>query len=172
MLSKSEPLTQEQYTHLLELPDAKEFSLNYKNFLGKISKVTDGDTVKVLLYFDGNYTKFILRLHGIDTPECKSGTVKEFGKKVKDILNSMLEGKIVRIETGNFEKYGRVLARVFAFSQGKEFCVNDYLVEHRLAKAYWGKTKNEFNSEDYEEFMEQHEEKVWPVVENYPYASQ
>jgi hypothetical protein len=62
---------------MLNLDDAPEFSLNYKTFLSKIVKVTDGDTVKGVLCLDkDNFTKFIFRLNGIDTPETRKGEVK------------------------------------------------------------------------------------------------
>lgn len=54
----------------------------------------------------------------------------------------MLEGKIIRMEAGEFDKYGRVLSRIYAFSNGQEFCFNDFLIENDMAKAYLGKTKN------------------------------
>ena len=54
---------------MINQKDAPEFSLNYKTFLSKIVKVTDGDTVKAILCLDKNsFTKFVFRLNGIDTP--------------------------------------------------------------------------------------------------------
>jgi endonuclease YncB( thermonuclease family) len=96
-LSKMQPLTNEQYDHLLALEDAEEFSLNYKTFLGKIIKVTDGDTLRAAVWFNNTPTKFIFRLGGIDTPETRKGEAKEFGKKVKEIMTTMIEGKMVKI---------------------------------------------------------------------------
>lgn len=80
--------------------DVKQFSLNFRSFLGKITKVTDGDTFKVTFRLDGKLTRFSFRLNGIDTPESRSGDVKEFGMYVKEVLRRMLEGKIVRVEAG------------------------------------------------------------------------
>ena len=37
-----------------------------------------------------------------------------------------------------------------------------------MAKAYAGKTKNEFTKKDWEDFKEKYEEKAWPIVNNYP----
>lgn len=31
----------------------------------------------------------------------------------------MIEGKMVKIEAGDFDKYGRILARIYTFSEGK-----------------------------------------------------
>lgn len=63
-------------------------------------------------------------------------------------MGSLIDKKIVKIEAGDFDKYGRILARVFIFSEGKELCVNDFLLENELAKSYAGKSKVEFTSED------------------------
>jgi len=68
-----QPISQDNYNQLLSIKDAEEFSLNYKIFLAKVVKVTDGDTVKVALIFNSRPTKFIIRLNGIDTPETRKG---------------------------------------------------------------------------------------------------
>ena len=31
----------------------------------------------------------------------------------------MLMGKVVRVEAGKFDKYGRVLSRIYAYSEGE-----------------------------------------------------
>jgi endonuclease YncB( thermonuclease family) len=35
---------------------------------------------------------------------------------VKEILSSLIEGKLVKMEAGDFDKYGRILVRIYAFS--------------------------------------------------------
>lgn len=162
-------MSQEEYNTLLEIKDAEEFSLNYKIFLAKVVKVTDGDTVKIIIWLNGHPTKFIIRLNGIDTPECRKGEAKEFGKKVKEIIATMVEGKVVKIEAGDFDKYGRILGRIYSYSNGKELCINDFLVEENLAKQYGGKTKSEFTSEDEEEFLLKEKGRAWPKTTHYPY---
>ena len=54
--------------------------------MAKVASVTDGDTVKLILKQDGGFAKFSFRLTGIDTPEISSGVVREFGRKVQEIL--------------------------------------------------------------------------------------
>ena len=75
----------------------------------------------------------------------------------------MLTGRMVRIEAGDFDKYGRILARIYAYEEKgkerKEFCINDFLIENDLAKSYHGKTKVEFSHGDYEDFEEKYEDK-------------
>lgn len=58
----------------------------------------------------------------------------------------------MKVEAGDFDKYGRVLSRIYAYSDGDEFCINDFLIENDMAKQYTGKTKTEFTKRDYEDF--------------------
>ena len=118
-MGKEDPLTKAQYQQLLDIKDAPEFTLNYKVFLGKIVKVTDGDTFKAVIFLNGLQTRFTFRVDGIDTPETRKGDVKEFGKMIKGIVAEMIDGKIVKIEAGGFDKYGRVLSRFYTFCDGK-----------------------------------------------------
>lgn len=80
----------------------------------------------------------------------------------------MLEGKIVRLQAGQFDKYGRVLARIYAYSDNQEFCVNDFLIQNELAKPYQGKTKDQFTKKDYEQFKKKFVRTSWPEVVHYP----
>ena len=75
-ISKMQPLTPDQYEHLLKIEDAQEFSLNYKSFLGKVVKVIDGDTLKAVVWLNNVPTKFVFRLGGLDTPETRKGEAK------------------------------------------------------------------------------------------------
>ncbi len=80
----------------------------------------------------------------------------------------MVENRIVKIEAGEFDKYGRILARIYTISNGKQLCINDFLIENQLAKFYSGKTKSQFTTGDYDDFMERHEDKKWPLTSDYP----
>ena len=130
--------------------------------------MTDGDTIRAAVWLNNSPTKFVFRLGGIDTPETRRGEAKEFGKKVKEIVASMIEGKIVKIDAGESEKYGRILARIYVWSDEKELCLNDFLLEHEMAKSYMGKAKVEFTSEDEEDFMESYAHKTWPKTVDFP----
>ena len=99
-LTNDDELNEHQYEKLMQLEEVKEFSLNFKIFLGKIVHVTDGDTVKAAILLNGKFTRFTFRLSGIDTPETRKGEVRDFGKQVKKIIKEMLFEKIVRIEAG------------------------------------------------------------------------
>jgi endonuclease YncB( thermonuclease family) len=70
-------------------------------FTGKVVKVTDGDTVHVLL--DSETHK--IRLLHIDAPE--SG--QAFGTKAKQALSEMVFGKEVKVVRKSRDRYGRIL---------------------------------------------------------------
>ena len=53
----------------------------------------------------------------------------------------MLKNKIVRLDTGDFDNFGRILGKVYFFSKGKEYCFNDFLLEKNMAKIYNGRNK-------------------------------
>ncbi len=93
---------------------------------------------------------------------------REFGRKVKEVLAGMIDKRIVKIEAGEFDKYGRILARIYTFSEGKELCINDFLLENEMAKSYAGKAKVEFTSEDEEEFLKACKSRQWPKTVDYP----
>ncbi|MBI4089572.1 MAG: thermonuclease family protein [Candidatus Levybacteria bacterium] len=81
----------------------------------KVTKVVDGDTIKVLV----NNKEETVRLIGIDTPEVVDPrkTVECFGIEASNKAKEILNGKNVRLESdstqGNKDKYGRLLRYVF-----------------------------------------------------------
>lgn len=81
-------------------------------------KVIDGDTIKAIIWLNEKYNRFTFRLDGLDAPETRKGSVKDFGKRVKEIIAGMIDGKVVKIEAGEFDKYGRILARVHTVAEG------------------------------------------------------
>jgi micrococcal nuclease len=96
-----------------------------------VSRVTDGDTLKVTLE-DG--TEETVRLLLVDTPETKhpSKPVEPFGPEASEFAEEMLEGKEVELEleVAERDKYGRLLAYVYV--DGRMF--NEMLLELGLAR--------------------------------------
>jgi micrococcal nuclease len=116
----------------------------------KIEKVVDGDTVDLIvdLGFDVHH-KIRVRLHGVDAPETRTvnKAEKEAGLKAKEFVKSWSETHLtVLIETvkDKNEKYGRVLAKIYA-DENKSECLNERLISEGLAKAYFGDKKEVFN---------------------------
>jgi len=136
--------------------DVEEFSLKNKSFIGKVVDVYDGDTCKIVFYLDGKLVKFSCRLNGIDTPELKPFKTKvnreeeiEKAKKCRDRLIELCCGnvdvvssdKIVYIRCDDFDKYGRLLVKIYETKEG-DCSINEILVKEGLAKCYDGGKKN------------------------------
>ena len=74
--------------------------------IGKVVKVSDGDTVTIL---SADKTQHKIRLNDIDAPEKKQA----FGNKSKDNLSKYIAGKTVTVEYQKKDKYKRVLGTIY-----------------------------------------------------------
>lgn len=121
----------------------KEFSLNEKIIYGKVVSVYDGDSINVCFPFKGEMTRWKCRLSGIDTPELRSKNDKEKEKayEVRDLLRIKILNQMVNIHCEKFDKYGRLLVRIFTV---EDECVNDWLISEGHANIYYGGTKQEW----------------------------
>lgn len=75
------------------------------SFDGKVVRVTDGDTIVVL---DSQHMQHKVRLAGIDAPESKQA----FGSRSRKNLADLVFGKVVTVEYGKHDKYGRVVGKI------------------------------------------------------------
>ena len=73
--------------------------------VGKVIKVTDGDTVNVLT---SDFETHRIRLSGIDAPEKKQA----FGSRSKQALADLIDGKTVNVEYNKLDKYQRVVGKI------------------------------------------------------------
>lgn len=89
---------------------------------GKVTRVIDGDTVKVELS---------VRLNKIDAPEIH-GIERELGIKSKEWLEKKLTGKYVTLNVEANDKYYRLLADVMLGSEN----IKDELIENKLVEIY------------------------------------
>lgn len=115
-------------------------NINY----GKVVKIYDGDTLTIVTYIPNykNIYKFKIRLARIDCPELK--TKNEIEKKISklardEVFNTVGINAIIKIKNIKLDKYGRLLADIY---NKENVCVNDYLLQKRLAVKYSGQTKN------------------------------
>ena len=143
-----------------------DFSLIGQNVLARVVDIYDGDTcICVLKLFDKMF-KFRIRLAGIDTCELKSANganrllalaarkrlyqlvTKDMTEFDDTIIRNDLREKlnsnsyIVRLVCDNFDKYGRLLCRVYDpddIHQTRSY--NNVLIDEHLAYEYNGKTK-------------------------------
>src|SRR5260370_34094926 len=90
-------------------------------FTGKVVKVTDGDTIHVLL--DKETHK--IRLLHIDAPESKQA----FGTKAKQAISEKVFGKEVKVVWKSRDRYKRLLGDIYLDDRW----INLEMVQDRLA---------------------------------------
>jgi endonuclease YncB( thermonuclease family) len=94
--------------------DVDYFSFEGK-YTAKITDVYDGDTCHAIIPFiNGKFTKIHVRMIGYNCPEIKDKDLekKHQAKIAKELFSSLVLNKIVSLECGEFDKYGRVLGRI------------------------------------------------------------
>src|SRR5574344_2455376 len=74
--------------------------------IGKVVKVSDGDTITILTE---DKTQHKIRLNDIDAPEKKQA----FGNKSKDNLAKYIAGKTVTVKYNKTDKYKRILGTIY-----------------------------------------------------------
>ena len=108
-----------------------------------INRVIDGDTVDIDIDLGfGIWMKDErVRVMGIDTPELRTRNKKEkkFGYEVRDYLREKILNKVVTLECGEFDKYGRLLIKIKCY--GEECSINQWLINNDYAFEYNGGTK-------------------------------
>jgi endonuclease YncB( thermonuclease family) len=138
----------------------------------RIIDIYDGDTCKIAMIMNGNVYKFDVRLDEIDTPEIKSksNSEKKEAIKARDRLFNLVTKNdsknlsrneirkiltdnifLAEIEVQNYDKYGRLLAKLFHHNinknENEKKSFSDILIEEGFANMYNGGTKEEFNFE-------------------------
>ncbi|MCT7432455.1 thermonuclease family protein [Aliarcobacter cryaerophilus] len=81
------------------------YLLSYE-LIGKVVKVSDGDTVTILT---NDKVQYKIRLNDIDAPEKKQA----FGNKSKDNLAKYIAGKTVTVKYNKTDKYKRILGTIY-----------------------------------------------------------
>ena len=124
-------------------------------YRARIDRVVDGDTVDAFidLGFDTHVKKRI-RLHGLDTWECRTRDLEEKKKglaakaRTKELLYDVSDKyKHCRIKSHGVGKYGRVLGEVFVRDEsGNEININNTLIDEGHAYSYHGEKKKKFNN--------------------------
>lgn len=110
---------------------------------GKVVKIYDGDTLTIVAFIPNykNIFKYKIRLARIDCPELQ--TKNEIEKKISKLARDEVYDKvginaIIKIKNIKIDKYGRLLADIY---NKDNLCINDHLLEKRLAVSYGGQTK-------------------------------
>lgn len=163
-----DPLSTEQYTHLATC-SCSEVEKPYPNqpTWGRVIKVYDGDTLTCILRDShGFLQEWIIRMIGYDAPELrtKDNLERIHAYECRDTLAQLVNGKVVMLEPCGKDKYGRLLARVWAFFIGTLqgiplthhvpmnlppqnspmwLDVNKWMMDHTMVKPYDGKKKGD-----------------------------
>lgn len=116
---------------------APKFSMEGKKTYALCVDVYDGDTVKLIFAINegGPQFKWSVRLKGINTAEIRgtSGAEKTLAVAARDRLRDLVLAKVIVVDVGGFDKYGRVLGTLF-LKNGKN--INELLVSEGLAEPY------------------------------------
>lgn len=122
------------------------FSFKGQEVTAKCVKVYDGDSITVIFkIFDLPFMQYSIRINGIDTAEIRTNNPdeKKFAYETREYVESLIMNKIIRLQLGDFDKYGRLLAKVFI--DGYEDDLATMLLNNKYAYAYGGGTKRDFN---------------------------
>ena len=118
------------------------------NYRCKVVDVYDGDTVTIVLYNKFSYEKHKLRMYGYDSPEMKPRLDKENrddeirkAKLAKEFLKDLLLNKIVEFESMGYDKYGRLLGKLYIINYCDKQEVNMLMIDKGHGYAYFGGTK-------------------------------
>lgn len=120
-----------------------KFSLEGKTFQAKVVKVYDGDTIQAVFEIFDTYYRWSCRISHVDTPELrtKDEEEKKRGYETRDKLSELLLGKIVTLNCGKFDKYGRLLVEIVT---DQNVVIHEWLIKGGYAKAYEGGTKEKW----------------------------
>ena len=113
-----------------------------------IVRVVDGDTVYVDIDLGFNHWIHgeLIRLYGVDTPECRSRSAveKKAGLLAKGFVMQMLhEGGTYKLTTKEKGKFGRYLGTI---KIDGELTINAALITEHLAVPYSGQNKKEIEA--------------------------
>lgn len=114
----------------------------------KVVDVYDGDTITIILPYNKKYVKIKCRLTDIDCAEIRTrnGDEKKVGLKGKEFLSERILNKVIWIDCGNWDKFGRLLGKIYMtyddYKNNKD--INSELVRHGYGYFYDGKKKREF----------------------------
>lgn len=130
---------------LSSVSDAPDFSkcVDGKVLEAKVISVYDGDSIKVIFPLNGVLYRWSCRLNGVDTPEIRTRNLKEkeMGYKVRDFLREKILNKVVTLNCGELDKYGRLLVDINYESEN----INEWLIKNGYAYEYNGGRKKSWD---------------------------
>ena len=129
--------------------EMKCFSFNGNTLLGIPTNIYDGDTLSIIFIYNGKEIKYRCRCIGYDSPEMRPSSQNPNRENEKtlaiaaktrftELLKKSSDG-IIRFECFDFDKYGRLLVKIW--NQVDEKCINDIMIEEGHGKTYDGGKK-------------------------------
>ena len=96
------------------------FTLRGQTHWAKCVKCYDADTIHIVIAFNNTFARFRCRLQGIDTAEIRSKnpTERQHARTARDWLKSVILNRIIMVNCGEFDKYGRLLVNVYVAGDG------------------------------------------------------
>jgi endonuclease YncB( thermonuclease family) len=128
-------------TDILNTCDVKtpKWTFEGSRVTAKCVKVYDGDTATFVFvpYPHSQPRSFSCRFFGYNSAEIKTEDLEEKAKGIaaRDYLSTMILNKIVKLELGSFDKYGRILVQVYL---PNGFHINNEMLRSGHGKPYDG----------------------------------
>lgn len=116
-------------------------------YIAKVMKCYDGDTIHCIFKFNGKFSIFKVRMYGYDSCEMKPRKninnrdyIIKKAHQAKEYLETLILNKIVCLECVGEDKYGRLLG-IIKLRSDDEKSINDIMIETNHGYAYDGGTK-------------------------------
>lgn len=129
---------------------AKSYIFDNLKTTGLCVKVIDGDTIKCIIKYRGEYLKITVRLDGIDTAEknSKIEAERKLSEKATAFTKTLLYNRLVDLYFLKTDKYGRHLCNVYQQGckeiSGGNNSLSSQLINAKLANVYSGGKKENF----------------------------
>jgi micrococcal nuclease len=125
-----------------------------EEFMAKVIRVVDGDSVNVLRLPEKEELK--LRLYGIDAPEWKQA----YGKESKDALKGLLgPNREISVKVLDKDRYGRLICKLHLNSE--DISVNEWMVSEGFAWHYVKYAPDDMNLQSAEENARNNKLGLW-----------
>jgi endonuclease YncB( thermonuclease family) len=134
------------------IDEVKYFTFKNMVFDALPCNIYDGDTFSAVFVFNNRIIKYRCRCLGYDTAEMKPLLSKpnrdqeiELAIKAKNRFIELLEknpNKLIKIECFDFDKYGRILVKIYNNIDNES--INDIMIKEKHGKPYNGGKKDEY----------------------------